>query len=179
MEKTIPNFEQHRRWILRSMPDDVLEFFERNGTTVGDLALNEQEYVQFNQTVENIVNDSIQKIESGTHKYWQISANEIRIDLGQSGMYNAWQHHKANKRNQNEFSGESAKYDYIQACDEDLKTRIMQMFEEQLDILSNGSTNQFILKAKEDLDEQRKIRMRREQLENTKQTYNINDEYFR
>ena len=161
MEKTIPNFEQHRRWILRSMPDEVLVFFANNGTYVGDLSLNDQEYEQFEQTVKNIVESSIQKIENGENVYWQIGANEIRRDLDQWGMQDAWRFHKSNNRDKNEFSGDLSDYDYKRECTKDLEVNLNQLFEEQLDILSINSSNQLILQAKGELDKARATQIQR------------------
>lgn len=153
MEKTIPNFDQQRRWFLRSLRNEVLESFVQNGIHVGDLTLNEQEYEKFNQTIRNIVDNSIQKIENGTHKYWEIVVNEINIDLERWGLQDAWKYHKENNRSKDEFSdSDYPEYDYNRVCTDDLEKAVYQMFNEKLDVYSNGSTNPQILKAKEDLD---------------------------
>lgn len=155
MEKTIPNFEQHRRWVLRSIPDEVLIYFSNNGTYVGDLSLNEQEYKQFNQTIKNIIENSIKKIEEGTNVFWQIRANEIRTDLDNWGMQDAWRYHKSNNRDKNEFSGTLADYNYRNECIKDLNISLNQIFEEQLDLLSVNTSNPLILQAKGELDKTR------------------------
>lgn len=155
MEKAIPNFEQHRRWVLRSLDTDVLKFFEANGIDVGDLTLNEQEYEQFNQIIKEIVASSIRKVQNGTHKYWQIDINEIRIDLDEFGMPNTWLYHNRNKRDINSFEGEFAESNYKEVCRHDLQSIVMKIFDDQLCALANNSTNPNILKAKEELDKKR------------------------
>ena len=169
MEKTIPNFNQHRRWFLRSLPNDELEFFAQNGTYIGNLSLTEQEYEQFNQKVKNIIDSSVQKIENGTHKYWQIRTNEIGTNLAQSGMSDAWRYHKTNNRTLDEFSNnEWPEYNWTTACDNDLKTVINKIFDAQIDSLSKTSSNPFIIKAKIELDEERK---------NQATIYSLSEEY--
>ncbi len=155
MERVIPNFEQHRRWVLRSMHQDLLEYFNQNGIEVGDLKLDDSEYIQFNQTAKAILDSSIEKIKSGKNEYWQIGANEIRIALDNWGMQDAWRYHKSNTKDRNSFNGEDSEYEYKNACAEDLERMLNDVFDDQLDLLSNNITNPYILKAKEDLDKRR------------------------
>lgn len=153
MEKTIPNFENHRRWVLRSMSDSELAFFEKNGTFIGDLRLNEQEYQEFDQTIETIINNSIEGIVSGENEYWEIGMNEIRINANRFGLKDAWFYHSANNRRKSDFDGDFADLNYRSTCEEDLKENINAIFDERLSALAKDSTNPFVLKAKEDLDE--------------------------
>lgn len=155
MEKAIPNFEQHRRWYLRTFPVDVLDFFEKNGTYVGDLSLNEQEYEQFNQNMKKIIDESIATIENGEKDYSEITFNKIRTDLEQLGMKSAWLYHQENNRNQDDFSCEFESDNYDLTDSKDLEASLNQIFDNRLDILAHNSSNPNVLKAKDALDKKR------------------------
>ncbi len=79
--KNIPNFEQYRRWILRTMSPDFLAYLNDNEKSIEDLTLNNEEEEQFNKMIQEIVDDCLNKIISGKCKAWEISTNEIRIGL--------------------------------------------------------------------------------------------------
>ncbi len=152
MEQVIPNFKNQRKWVLRSMPFDTLEYFNQNGIEVGNLTLDDQECEQFSEVIKNIIASSINKIISGQNKLWEIYANEIRIDLSKSGMQYAWIYHKDNNRNPQEFTGDFAEYDYKRACEKDLEQFVIERFNLEL-LLLEDNNNEYLIQAKKDYDE--------------------------
>ena len=150
MEKVIPNFSRFRRWILRTYSDDVLDFFEKNGTIVGNLTLNEDECREFDNYIEQIVNDSLEKIATGKNEFWQIRANEIRISLDLMGLQAAWKYHSANPIN--DPSSFDDKWDFERAREKYLEDIVNKKFNDRLEYVADTSLNANILKAKEDMD---------------------------
>lgn len=148
MEKEIPDFSKNRRWILRTYRKEELDFFEKSGIEIGDLTLTDKENQQFEESILNIVKDSYKKIESGEYKYWQIMANEIRVDLESNTLQAAWKYHKANQRNRDDFKD---KYEYEGTMSMDLENYVYKLFNNYL--ISNNSINPNIIKAKEELPE--------------------------
>ena len=153
MEKVIPNFSRFRRWVLRTYSDDVLEFFENNGTIVGNLTLNEDECREFDNYIEQIVNDCLEKIATGKNEFWQIRANEIRIALDLMGLQSAWKYHSANPIN--DPSAFDDKWDFERAMKIYLEDIVNKEFNERLESVSETSLNPNILKAREELDEEK------------------------
>lgn len=153
MEKVIPNFSRFRRWVLRTYSDDVLDFFENNGTIVGNLTLNEDECREFDNYIEQIVNDCLEKIATGKNEFWQIRANEIRIALDLMGLQSAWKYHSANPIN--DPSAFDDKWDFERAMKIYLEDIVNKEFNERLESVSETSLNPNILKAREELDEEK------------------------
>lgn len=151
MEKVVPNFKQFRRWVLRTYSDDVLEFFKKNGVDVGDLSLNELEYAQFNNYIEIIVNQCLEQISTGKKLFWQIEANEIRIMLDAMGLINAWNFHAANPiKNPKDFEDD---WEFKSAQKKSLENLVNDLFNERLSKIAENSDNQYIIQAKNYLDE--------------------------
>lgn len=144
MQKVIPSFEEHRRWILRTFSPDLLEFFSNHDFVVGDLSLTEQEYVQFEKRVQSIVDECLSMICNGEVKYWQVMANEIRISLDVWGMQAAWLYHKDNGRNKEEFEDE---YEYFSTCKQDLENLVAQKFHEALLSMASSTDNVYLSEA--------------------------------
>ncbi len=94
MEKVIPNFGQHRRWLLRTMPDDVLAFFNNNGNDTSNLTLNEQECKYFGEMVQQVINDCLKGLVSGEYKAWDVIVNQIKSKLGNLGLFYNFRYHK-------------------------------------------------------------------------------------
>ena len=60
-----PTFSRFRRWVLRTYSNDVLDFFEKNGTVVGNLTLTDDECREFDNYIEQIINECLEKIVTG------------------------------------------------------------------------------------------------------------------
>lgn len=148
MEHVIPNFNQHRCTVLRSMPFEVLNYFNSHGTTVGNLSLDEEEIREFNIKVNQLIDNNIEKVSSGEYNAWQILANEIRIELETSGLNSSWMYHNANSINPNQFDGPYAYYDYKKASSEYLKEIVTKSFLEKFYVIAEVSNNEYIKKAK-------------------------------
>ena len=151
MERTIPNFEKHKRWLLRTLPNNTLEFFYKDGFIKEPLELNEQEQKQFEEILKKLVKGWINKLESGKYELWQIYANEIGNDLYRIGLDCSWLYHKANKRTVKEFE---RSYDYEYKCKKDLEKMATIAFNEYFLEYTKTSNNQFIIQAKIDYEEQ-------------------------
>ena len=152
MEKIVPNFNQFRRWVLRSYSEDVLEFFAKNGVFIGELSLNEQEYEQFNKYIEIIVNKCIEQISTGKKRFWQIVTNEVGSMLDVMGMRGAWNVHDSNPiKNPKDFADE---WEFSYAKKRSLEDLVNNIFNHRLFQMAQNSSNQYILQAKKDLDEQ-------------------------
>lgn len=153
MEKVVPNFSRFRRWVLRTYSDDVLDFFENNGTIVGNLTLNEDECREFDNYIEQIVNNCLEKIAIGKNEFWDIRTNEIRIALDMMGLQAAWKYHSANPINNP--SAFDDKWDFERAREKYLEDMVNKKFYERLESVSETSLNPNILKAREELDEEK------------------------
>lgn len=151
MEKVVPNFNQFRRWILRTYPKDVLDFFDKNGIYIGELSLTNEEYKQFNDYIEIIVNNCIEKIATGKNLFWEIEVNEIRIMLDEMGMRDAWNVHSSNPvKNIADFKDE---WEFEDERRRSLDNLVNNLFNQKLLEIAKKSTNPFILQAKNDLEE--------------------------
>lgn len=153
LEKVVPNFEQHRRWILRTYSIEDLTYFSNNGLDVGDLSLTEEEIVLFNEKVQEIISACIKKVASGKNQYWQIRANEIRIDLGNYTLSSAWMYHRDNKIKPEDFE---ETYDYQYTCNHELERIVNEEFDRQLEALVVDTDNPYLLQAKEALDNKKR-----------------------
>ena len=96
LEKVVPNFSELRRWILRSYPTSLLEYFENRGVPVGDLSLTQEEQKSFDDMIQNILDHSFELIESGEMEYWQIEMNLIHNDIQNIGLQYSWKYHPNN-----------------------------------------------------------------------------------
>lgn len=153
MEKVVPNFSRFRRWVLRTYSDDVLDFFEKNGTVVSNLTLTDDECREFDNYIEQIINECLEKLAIGKNEFWQIRANEIRIALDTMGMQAAWKYHGANPINDpTDFDD---KWDFECAREKYLEDIVNKEFNDRLESVADTSLNVNILKAKEDMDEEK------------------------
>ena len=153
MEKVVPNFSRFRRWVLRTYSDDVLDFFEKNGTVVSNLTLTDDECREFDNYIEQIINECLEKLAIGKNEFWQIRANEIRIALDTMGMQAAWKYHGANPINDpTDFDD---KWDFERAREKYLEDIVNKEFNDRLESVADTSLNVNILKAKEDMDEEK------------------------
>lgn len=150
IEKVIPNFSRFRRWVLRTYSDDILDFFENNGTIVGNLTLNDDECREFDNYIEQIINECLEKIATGKNKFWQIRANEIRISLDLMGLQAAWKYHSANPIN--DLLAFDDKWDFERDREKYLEDIVNKKFNDRLEYVADTSLNPNILKAKEDMD---------------------------
>ena len=153
MEKVVPNFSRFRRWVLRTYSNDVLDFFEKNGTVVANLTLTDDECREFDNYIEQIINECLEKLAIGKNEFWQIRANEIRIALDTMGMQAAWKYHGANPINDpTDFDD---KWDFERAREKYLEDIVNKEFNDRLESVADTSLNVNILKAKEDMDEEK------------------------
>lgn len=149
LEKVIPDFSKYKRWILRGYSRDKLKFFEENGYPIGDLSLNDEEYAMFDELIEQIITDCLNKVASGENEYWEIGTNIIRQNLDDMKLKEAWLYHHSNKLKIEDFEDE---YDYILECKYQLEKQVNSKFQERL--LNCYSNNEFIIKAQQDMQEE-------------------------
>lgn len=154
MKKVIPNFEQFERWVLRSYPNVVQEYFKNNSIYKEDLTLTEKDYQQFDEFINNIINDWIKKIAMGSLNVAQIKLNEIRIKASEMGLFDAWKLHKLSPiYNKEQYADE---YDFESYRRNSLQNFIFDKFKEKLLSISKQNNNDYILQAKEDLIKEEK-----------------------
>ncbi len=147
MEKVLPHFDMHRRFLLREYDEDTLMGLSQNGIFVGNLELTEEEEKIFDQRIQQIVCECYQKIESGNYKLWQIEANEIRRMLCFRGLEKSYLYHRKNERRKEDFEN---LYDYQSACKKDLEEITLERFYQYFDLYQEESNNIFIKQANED-----------------------------
>ena len=157
LEKVIPNFVQHRRWILRTLNPKTLEFFSKNGIAVGDLTLNKEEEIIFNERASKIVTDIILKIQNGESTYSQVERYIISNSLNSIGMNDAWLYHNSNNKKSTDYS---SMYEYRSACSRELSNIILEIFDKKLEEISQNTTNENIINAKKDMDKRREDKER-------------------
>ncbi len=149
MEKVVPNFNQFKRWILRTYSKEQLAYFESNGIFVGDLSLTDEEYETFDNYLAQIVNKSIKQIESGEKPLWDIKTNQIRTMLESMGMYSAWNYHRASAEiDRKDFDDD---YDFEYAKKRKLDELVDLILKNRLYELKDKSDNPYILKAAQEL----------------------------
>lgn len=149
MEKAIPNFDKHKRWILRTFNTETLKYFSKNNVSFDNLRLDENEEELFNEMSAKIIADSILKIQNGECKYWEIEINIIRNELILNAMEDAWLYHHSNNKRIEDYS---SLYNYKSACSQELQSILMLTFDKKLEELSHNTTNKNIITAKKDMD---------------------------
>ena len=152
MERVLPSFNQYKRWIFRSLPKDMLEFYNERGIISNDLSLTDLECLTFDKIVDIIVDDSIEKIASGKYTYSQIIVNEIRIELAAWGLNDAWLYH--NKRQTNRENCEDD-YEFRSECHHEIEQLTIEIFERKLNSIS-AIKNEFIKNAQIEMQEKHK-----------------------
>ena len=153
MERTIPNFNKYRRDVLRDCSLREQEYFEKNGTEVGDLTLTEEEEIEFSKRNDELIDELIEKIKSGKYQYWQIVVNEIRNELRQNGQNNAWRYHKSNTRKIEDYNDrKNGTFLYKNDSEIDLREHLLDEFDQRLLEVAQTTENQNLLKAIEEMD---------------------------
>lgn len=156
MEKVIPNFNKHRRWLLRTLDSDTLTHLAENDATVGNLTLTKQEEQTFNLYINKLLDECIKSVKSGESKYWQVCANLISNGLRSATLIDAWKYHKGNK---NLAAGEALlfgdepedSYETQWAQERELIDLVTEMFNKKLAELAASSQNPHVQEAFADM----------------------------
>ena len=140
METSIPNFEQHRRWILRMLSPELLQHFEKNGTPVGDLTLTEEEMRLFNKRISAIVAESIEKIKTNQTTYGDIKVNVIRNKLISTGLNKSWLYHPSNSLQIHRFEdlSEAKWFNLLSDGEYYLRDTVLKIFDESIKIADSS-----------------------------------------
>ena len=152
MERVLPSFNQYKRWIFRSLPKDMLEFYNERGIISNDLSLTDLECLTFDKIVDIIVDDSIEKIASGKYTYSQIIVNEIRIELAAWGLNDAWLYHNQRQTNREKCEDN---YEFRSECNHEIEQLTIEIFERKLNSIS-AIKNEFIKNAQIEMQEKHK-----------------------
>lgn len=152
MQNVIPTFAKYKRWILRTYPKKMLEFFVTNGFEVGDLKLTSAERNDFAKMIDDLVDNCLRGVANGQFKYWQITANEVGNGLIRWGLDESWRYNSDNQLSCDDFE---EKYSYECACNDELNDLTLMKFEEKLSSLKD-SENPYILQAITDMNERKK-----------------------
>jgi len=150
LNKSVPEFNYYNRWILRSLDEDTLKYFKNNGFDYENLTLTAKEEKQFKDLCLEIKNNSIKKIKEGTHKFWQIEVNEVRIDIDCNLLIDAYNYSPKSKIDKGMFENQ---YDYRCAVSDFLKNRILNLIKKEIETLvKTGKANDNILQAYRDMN---------------------------
>ena len=149
IRKMVPDFQRFEKWILRTFPNDYIEFFKQNGMQIDDLSLSEEEYKQFEEFIEIILDRCMKDIQSGKIKYWEVTANEIRNYNISYCLNEAWRVHRDNSINLEDYEDD---YDYRSDSDHSLEKIMIERFNIMLENAFLISDNPNVLQAKEDMD---------------------------
>lgn len=149
LQKVVPNFSKYERWILRTFPSDLLEFFNQNGLQIEDLNLTEEEYKEFEVFIQEILDKCMKDIEDGKIKYWQVDANEIRNGNIGYCLNEAWLVHRDNYTDPASYEDD---YDYKRASERSLAVLMLERFNKMLVERALTSGNPNVLQAKKDMD---------------------------
>ena len=144
MERVIPNFGEHRREVLRTLNKETRDFFEKNGTEVGDLTLDDKEEIIFEQRNLEIIKEVIEGLEDeefSKHRYTNALAT-IGRKLKEKGQEQAWLYHRNNDKK--DSSEESRK---------DLVDTLHELFDEKLRELAKTTSNQSIQETVIEMEE--------------------------
>ncbi|MGN1372090.1 MAG: hypothetical protein ACI4XM_07455 [Candidatus Coprovivens sp.] len=149
IRKMVPDFQRFEKWILRTFPNDYIEFFKQNGMQIDDLSLSEEEYKQFEEFIEIILDRCMKDIQSGKIKYWEVAVNKIRNYNISYCLNEAWRVHRDNSINLEDYEDD---YDYRSDSDHSLEKIMIERFNIMLENASLVSDNPNVLQAKEDMD---------------------------
>lgn len=144
MERVIPNFGKHRREVLRTFNKETIEFFERNGTEVGNLTLDEEEEKTFEEMNSKIIEEVIEKIENEEYKKnrYSCALGEIQRRLRDNGQVYAWLYHSNNEKKDSMQDSEKYLYDILQ-----------KLFDERLRELAETTSEQSIQRIVIEMEE--------------------------
>lgn len=134
MEKTVPNFAVHKRWLLRTFDKQTLLGLEQNGINIGDLTLTTQEEQMFVQMLNESVNSMIEKIKNGESTYHNIAANEVRFETGNKGLAYSWGYHSQCPYSRQDFSDD---YDFKCKLEEDIERKLMTKVNQKIKQLAS------------------------------------------
>ena len=144
MQKTIPNFDKYKRWILRNLDKEQLDGFIQTGIIIPDLTLTNNEKSEFNDYIKKIIDNSIDDIKTGKTDYWNICVNDIRIALDNWGLAKSWPYHSGCNLQRHNFEDN---YDFDYATSKQLENLVLKKFEECLDKEAKTDRNPNIQKA--------------------------------
>jgi len=121
MEKAIPNFEQHRRWVLRSTSPIHLENFKKMGFCETDLSLTEQEQSLFSQLMQQAIDACFSEDKDNP-------TNRLIGNLDRYGLQDSWRYHAKSEKRKDDFEDD---YDYKRACANELEKIAKNIIQER------------------------------------------------
>ena len=151
LKKIIPT--KYHRFLLRSYDDKCLEAFKNEGIFTEDLTLTIDEQIEFNILLNDIVNDSFNKISSGEYVLWQIELNEIRNKISGMGLVDSYKYYPGIPIKREDYE---ERYDYENAIQSYLVELCINNFYDL--ILNDTSDNQYILACKEEINKKKATR---------------------
>jgi len=162
LEKTIPDFEKHRRDVLRSIPQEALEYFAQNGTEVGDLTLTPQEIEKFNKTANALVDECVRQVANGEtpspgiSPFGNVKYNVMGNEPRSLGLQNSWAYHPQRTIFKREdFEHER---DFTSAGEKELRENLQVQFENGLELLSENNQSPAMAQAMKEMQKERASR---------------------
>ena len=153
LKNKIVNFDRINRYILRTYSNEELEYFSNNNIPVGDLSFTDKEEKEFDNIINYIIFDYLNKIGYGELSYYDVIVNEIRNILSLMGLKDNFKYHKDYpKLNRNDYEDE---WDYNHALYDYLDNMIYDKFDTRLEELSKTTDNLYIKEAYNALNRKR------------------------
>lgn len=149
LQNKINNFDSIKRHILRTYSKEELDYFNIDE----DLNYNEEDYIFFNNIINNIINYYLNKIEVGQLSYSEVIINEIRITISQLGLKENFKYHKDYPKLNKEDYEDEWEYNYV--LDNYLNNLIYNLFDNKIEELSKVKDNLYITNAYNDLIKRR------------------------
>lgn len=145
LKKKIINFDKINRFILRTYSKEELEYFNNNNIKVEDLSFTDKEHKDFDDIINYIIYNYINKIGKRELSYYDVIVNEIRNLISQMGLKDNFKYHKDYpKLNREDYEDD---WDYKDALNNYLNNMIYDKFDKRLEELSNTTDNEYIIGA--------------------------------
>lgn len=154
LETAFPEFNKYRRFVLRTLEEDVMTYFKNNGINE-DLTLTDNEEKEFLEYCQKIVDSCLDSLKSGKKEYWDISVNDARISISNLGMWQSFKYSKKNKFKQSDFEDSN---DYEKELQVYLEKIILDKINRSIidQVNSNSDVNENMLKAYKEICENNK-----------------------
>lgn len=141
LEKSVPEFNKYRRYLLRALDVEVLNQMRKKGYVKEDLTLTLEEIEEFNKMIADIIKRNLTRLEQGNTSYGNIMVNEIRIEMESTGLLKSWKFHPLYQQIVVEGDDE---YGIERAKENTLLNNIYKKFNDKIIELSQTSTNEYV-----------------------------------
>ena len=138
---------KYMRILLRTYDKETLDYLYKMGILKEDLTLTEEEIKEYDKYIEDIVNDSYEKIKTGKYQLWQIELNEIRNGLISHGLIESYMYKPNIQVKKEEYNNS---YDYECAIKDYLIKYCLAKFYSL--IVNDKTNNPYIINAQVEIE---------------------------